>query len=65
MDRLFPSPTAPYVRDLAKATALGGLPEPRPLVAAVREAYEALQAEPGRRQWARTAAERAALEVVQ
>lgn len=64
MDCVFPYPNAPYVLDLAKATALGWLPEPRPLVAAVREAYEALQAEPGRRQWARTPAEQAALEAV-
>jgi 2'-hydroxyisoflavone reductase len=61
MDCVFPYPNAPYVLDLARAGGLGWLPDPRPLSAAIEEAYAALTADPDRRRWERTPAELTAL----
>jgi nucleoside-diphosphate-sugar epimerase len=61
LDCVFPFPNAPYVLDLAKAAGLGWLPAPRPLRQAIEAAFEVLMTEPGRRSWARTPAEQAAL----
>jgi nucleoside-diphosphate-sugar epimerase len=58
---VFPFPNEPYLLDLHRAAAAQVLPDPRPLTEALANALAVLQAEPGRRSWQRTDAERQVL----
>ncbi|WAX59036.1 NAD-dependent epimerase/dehydratase family protein [Jatrophihabitans cynanchi] len=58
-DCVFPFPNEAYVMDVSRAAAAGVLPVSRPLASAIDVALDALRAEPERRVWQRTAAERA------
>lgn len=58
-DCVFPFPNEAYVMDVSRAAAAGVLPVSRPLASAIDAALDALHAEPERRVWQRTAAERA------
>jgi len=56
-DCVFPFPNEAYLMDVSKAAGAGVLPTSRPLASAIEQALVALQREPARRHWQRTAAE--------
>lgn len=58
---VFPFPNESYLLDTTAARRAGFLPRPRPLRHSIGQALEVLLAEPDRRNWERTTAERAIL----